>query len=568
MSKRPHGHLAAQLAFAGLAAIHGPQATAQSAPDAGRILQEQPKPSLVPQAQPKPAPAAPPVAVPDDTGPRIKVNAIRIQGAVLIPESELAAQVQPLVGRELSLGQLQAGALALVGHYAAKGYLARVYLPEQDIKDGTVVYRVVEGTRGALSVAGGGPRLDSNRVRAFVDARVAPGAPMNLTAFGEAMSILNEQPGVDVKADLSPGQRESAVDLAVIARESPPVRYSLAADNHGSRGTGEAQVNGGVTLNNPTGRFDAAGLLLNVAEGSAFVRGDYSLAVGDRGARMGVNASHLQYRIVQPAFRALGAKGHAQTLGLAASYPLARRFDFNLSLVGTLDHKRLVDETAAGETGRRIVNVANIGFSGFTALVGDALSGILSFGVKATVGDVDQRNAAALADDRLGRRVQGSFWKATYYLTLFKPLADDWALSGTVRGQTAQKNLDSSERFSLGGVGGIRAYPTAEGLGDEGWMVNVDLVRRIAETLSVSAFVDAGQTTVHHTVPAAGLVGPNRYRLHGAGFSVDWQPQRGTSISVTLAAPIGNNPGQDAMGHNSDGRKNNPRVWLSATTQF
>ena len=43
------------------------------------------------------------------------------------------------------------------------------------------------------------------------------------------------------------------------------------------------------------------------------------------------------------------------------------------------------------------------------------------------------------------------------------------------RGQWTNNNLDSSEKFSLGGPYGVRAYATAEAMGDRGWLGSVEL---------------------------------------------------------------------------------------------
>lgn len=549
-------------------AVESPPVLAQTAPDAGRLLQEQPKPALVPAPKFKPAPAAPPEAAPDETGPRIQVKAVRVKGSKLIAEAELVAQLRALVGQELSFGQLQAAALRLIGYYASEGYIARVFLPPQDIKDGVVEYQVVEGTRGKLSVVNQGTRISTERVRGFIEQRIVQGAPMSLAALGEALNILNEQPGADVKSALAPGEGESAIDVNVTAGDRPLLSYNLGANNHGSRGTGVYQVTGALSLNNPSGRFDAASLLVNVSEGSQFARGDYSLAVGNSGLRAGVYASYLDYRLVQKSFSALSAEGTAETFGLSMSYPLRRLTVLNLSLTGNLDHKRLTDRTVAGETGNRVVKVANVGLSGFTTLSEDALSGLLSFGANLTAGDSDQQNAAALAADQAGRRTQGSFMKLGYNLGYINALSDHWTLSASLRGQRAQKNLESSERFSLGGVSGVRAYPTSEGFGDEGWLTNVNFIYRVSEQLNASVFVDSGEITVNHTIPAGGTATPNRYTLSGAGLSLDWRVRSTATLGMVLAAPLGNNPARDAAGNNNDGRPNKPRLWVNFSAQF
>ena len=71
--------------------------------------------------------------------------------------------LRDLVGRELTVGQLQNAALVLIGYYAQKGYLARVFLPQQDIKDGVVEYQVIEAVRGSLKLENKGERVDAAR---------------------------------------------------------------------------------------------------------------------------------------------------------------------------------------------------------------------------------------------------------------------------------------------------------------------------------------------------------------------------------------------------------------------
>lgn len=541
---------------------------AQTAPDAGRLLQEQPKPPSVPAPRIKPPAVERPAEKPDESGPRIKVNAVRVIGAKLFPQAELEGQIAGLVGQELSFGQLQDAALKLIGYYVSRGYVARVFLPPQAAKDGVVEYQVIEGARGKLNIANKGARIETARVQAFIDSRLAPGAPMSVAALGESLSVLNEQPGANVQSALLPGANEGAIDINITASDKPLISYDIGANNHGSRGTGVHQVTGTLSLNNPSGRFDLASLLMNVAEGSVFARGDYSLALGNSGLRFGVNASRLDYRLVQQAFSPLSAKGTAETFGLNMSYPLRRMTLSNLSLTGSLDHKRLVDNTVAGETSNRIVKVVNLGLSGYTVLGGEVLSGVFSFGASLSAGDSDQRNATALATDQASRRTQGSFMKLSYNLGMINTLSEQLRLSTALRGQRTGENLESSERFSLGGVSGVRAYPSGEGFGDEGWVLNLNLSRRINEQLTVGALVDAGEVTVNHTIPAGGMATPNRYGLAGAGLSLDWKVRSLAALGFVLAAPLGNNPGRDGSGNNIDGRKNKPRLWASFSAQF
>lgn len=549
-------------------------ARAQTAPDAGQLLREQSRPAVVAPAQPAPL-SLPTTAEPvdaADAGPTVLVEGFRISGALLIPEAELAAQLQSAVGSELSLRQLQGTAAILTVYYVQKGYLARVILPPQDIKDGIVNIQVIEGKRGSLRIDSFGERLNVARVQRMIEARLAAGGAMDLDALGESLNILNEQPGVEVKSALVPGKGEAEIDLVVSAADKPLTNFVLGLNSYGSAGTGEAQATGKLTLNNPTGAFDAATLLITASEGSTFTWADYNRAIGDTGLRLGINASALRYHITQDDFSALDAEGTADTLALAASYPLARRNDLSLSLTASYDDKQLVDRTIAGESSDRHVSVGTFGLSGYQ--VGGLLgSGITSFGASLSFGDSEQRNATALATDRASREVQGSYSKLSYNLGHQQALAADWSFNTSLRGQFADKNLGSIERMSLGGPSGIRAYPVGEASGDDAWLLSLNLGYQYNDKLAATLFLDAGGVTLNRDTWTDWNAGnpslPNRYELAGLGIGMDWRFSPKLLLSASIAAPAGSNPGRDANDHNIDGSsRKSPRGWLNLTAQF
>lgn len=542
--------------------------SAQEVPDAGKILQQQPRPPAAPAAAP--AQVAPEVVVPEaDAGPKVLVKGFRIQGAVLVREAELTELLQPLVGRELSLRQIQAAASQLTAYYISKGYLARVIVPPQDIQDGIVILQVIEGKRGALDVQSTDAKLDRSRIQRFIDRRVQSGEVFDLKQLNTALSILNEQPGVGVSSSLKPGQEDGTIDLLVNASAKPIQSTNFGANNHGSLATGEYQASLGITANNPSGNFDALSVFFNFSNGSYLGRGDYSLAVGDSGLRLGVNGSFMDYRLVQTSFLALQGRGSAYTLGGTASYPLARDADFNLTLTASADAKWLIDYTVAGQTGDRLVGIGSLGLNGYTL----GKRSVFNFGTNLITGNSKQRNASALAADQASRQVEGSFAKLGYTLSHLYPLNANWSLNTSLRGQFANDNLDSSERMSLGGPTAIRAYPVGEASGDDAWLMNLNLARRVTDKMTGTLFLDAGGVKQNHTLWAGWNAGnpdlPNAYELAGAGVGVDWRIGSAALLSANIAAPLGNNPGRDANNLNSDGSAtNHARGWLSLTAQF
>ena len=66
-------------------------------------------------------------------------------------------------------------------------------------------------------------------------------------------------------------------------------------------------------------------------------------------------------------------------------------------------------------------------------------------------------------------------------------------------GQLANKNLDGSEEIVLGGINGVRAYPTSFGAGDEGYVANLEFrYHTDIPGLTLSTYLDTGHVMVTH----------------------------------------------------------------------
>lgn len=549
--------------------INVSQLQAAELPDAGRLLREQPKtlPAL---------PGSPQLPITPETKDQetksndatVLVKSFRIEGAKLIPASELESQISFAVGKELSLSQLRGVADSLVVYYAKKGYLAQASLPPQEVEDGIVVIKITEGKRGSVIINNDGKRVKSERVQGFIDYRLAQGEAMNLDRLGEAVILLNEQPGTKVRASLKSGSEVGDTDLVVTATDKPLATFNYGLSNKGSRGTGEGQAIASVSLNNPLGLFDLANLLLVKSEGSTFGLGEYSLAVGNSGLRAGVNFSRLNYDITQSSLRALDAHGSATTFGLKAQYPLYRLSNYSLDLVGNLDTKHFVDDTVAGETSNRRVNTSTLGIGGSHQ---DAFGGggVTGFGVSWVHGHTNEDNQAAVAADKASRNALGSYDKLVYNLDRQQKLSEDWIFSTKLNGQIAFDNIESSGRFFLGGADNLRAYPTGEAGADEGWLLSLNLIHPFTSKLQGTVFIDTGRVHVNKYNRAGLNAGQNnRYTLTGVGVAVDWKILENLAFNATIAAPIGNNSGRDANGNDTDGRNENLRGWFSLVGQF
>lgn len=154
---------------------------------------------------------------------------------------------------------------------------------------------------------------------------------------------------------------------------------------------------------------------------------------------------------------------------------------------------------------------------------------------------------------------RGSFDKFNLELVRLQTIGSAWSLMGRLSLQAAGKNLDSSEKFSLGGATGVRAYPTGEANGDAGALAQIDL-RYNAGAYAPYVFFDGG-TIKTNSKPAAGATN-NERTLSGGGFGLRCQRGNWNADTVRAWRNTGGVPQSDRSADAS------PRLWVTAGYRF
>jgi hemolysin activation/secretion protein len=499
-------------------------AYAQQPPPAGAQLQQIP-PVAVPQ-RPAPdirieQPGAPTDAVAE--GARIRVNALRVTGATLFEEAELVAAAGFTPGTDLTLPELRNLAAGITRFYNRRGYvLAQAYLPAQDVLQGTVTIAVIEGRYGAIGVRNESGVSDD--VARRITAGLNSGDPVAIAPLERRLLLLSDLPGVVVHSTLSPGAQVGTSDLTVDLARAPRLYGSLEADNAGNRYTGAYRFGGSINYANATGFGDLLSLrLLASTEGLAYGRAAWQAPLGE--ATVGVAYTHMQYSLGRE-FEALDATGTADIFSAFASYPLIRSRAANLYALASFDAKYLTDEIGlVSQVSDKQVRAVTVG------LQGDSRDAFGGGGWNAgslfwTTGDLDIEDPLERAADGATARSQGGFNKLQYAVSRLQTVSGPLSVYGSLRGQMATDNLDSSEKMELGGAYAVRAYPEGEAYGDEGYVATIEArlmldpwTRTLPGQFQLIGFVDAGEVDFAHD---PWFAGPNHARRSGVGFGLNW----------------------------------------------
>lgn len=544
-------------------------AFAQTVPDAGSLLQQIEKGRLAPTpSKPGPLLAPPPQPMKELSGMSVTVSRFQFAGNTLLTQAQLAPAVASFVNRPLSFNDLQNAAAAVAETYRKAGWIVRVYLPLQEIKDGVVTLQVVEAVFGQVRMEGTAPtRVPFDRLVPMVGAAQSHGAALKAQAMDRALLLLDDMPGISTAGSLAPGEQANEVDLVLKVEDEKLINGQVGIDNASARSTGSARLTADVYINSPLRLGDQAVVNLMHTEGSDYARLAYTVPLGAAGWRVGANASHLRYRLVDDALAALDASGTSTTSGVEATYPLIRARLKNLYLALNYDNKRFDNRAAATTITNYKIDTFTVGLNG-NVLDQYGGGGSNSASLALVHGKVDLDGSPNARADALTTRTGGSFTKLRYAASRQQVLTEALALYAAFSGQTAGKNLDSAEKFYLGGAYGVRAYPSNEGGGSEGQLFNLELRARLPNNVNVTGFYDWGHVKVNHDNAFPGAPALGSYSLKGAGLSVAWLASFGLNLKATWARRIGDNPNPTLTGTDQDGSFRKNRFWLQASMPF
>lgn len=549
-------------------------ANAAHAQDAGSLLRDAERERLTPTPanpvliEPARLPA------PETAGPKFRVEKFYLEGNTRFSDAALQTVLAPWSGSELSFAELQQAADAITEHYRRAGYLIRAYLPEQDLKNGSVKIIIIEAVMGQVQIEDGGKalRLSKDRLRDTLGARQKQGDAFNLEHLQRGINLVNDMPGASATIVLSPSATPGATDVIMKLMDKPMYSGSVQLDNNGSRSTGDNKLSGNLAIDNPANIGDQIQLAGAFTAGSDYLRLGYMLPVGNDGLRIGAHSSYLQYQLGKELIP-LNATGRATTLGLDARYPILRGSTDNLSLTGTFDTRSYLNNANALVTSDKTVNVATVGLSG-DRLDGFGGGGFTFVGAFVSSGRLDlSGNAADLAADQVAAQKNGNFTKLAWNAGRLQKLGAATNLWFSASGQFAGKNLDSSESFSLGGPAGVRAYPNMEGTGDDGWLMTAEVRQTLNHKLMLAGFYDHGHVVQHKNNWAgwnAGNLGqPAAYDLKGLGAALTWTEAGNYTAKLVISHRLGSNPlPVAATGNDGDSTKVLNRIWANLVKYF
>lgn len=501
-------------------------------------------------------------------GPKLTVTQFILIGNTIYPSAAIAKVTERFLNRSIDFSELELAAVAVADFYRASGYVVKTSLPPQDIKNGVVTIEIIEANFGRVRVDGVASKLvETKSILDTIYAVQKPGEKLNSNSIDRALALVSDLAGVQIQGRLSEGGLNGQTDLVVTLQDAPRLRVDVSADNSGARSTGKNRIAANLMVNSPLGMGDQFSINTLGTEGSQYIRLAQAVPVGYSGLRVGANTSHLNYKLISQDYSALQAKGTADAYGFDAVYPFVRTRQSNLNGLIAVDRKHYVNQTNSTIASDYESRLLHLGINGSFA---DAYlgGGRTSMGLTATKGSLDLSKSATQSADATTTQTAGTFNKLKYAFARDQEIGRGVSIYASLNGQSANKNLDSSEKFYLGGMYGVRAYPTSEGGGSQGQLANLELRGRLGASSTVTGFYDYGRVTVNTNNSYTGAPPLNKYALKGYGIAYGYIASPDISLKVTVARRIGNNPNPTTSGNDQDGTLVKTRLWLNANVAF
>jgi len=506
----------------------------------------------------------------EDAQALITLKNIHFQGVTILGDMELKGLVERYLNVPMSYEQMLDIGMTVETYYRQNNYLARVILPPQDLTDGVLMVDVIESVFSKVEVEQELADLPNTQahVEAIILAQQPTGEPLNTKSLDRALALANDLPGMNVQGSLRQGSDAGETELLLKLYQGRTRQAELSLDNGGSRATGVQRLMASMTWFNPNDIADLLSLVAVHTQGSDYARLAYSIPVGVDGWRMGLNASAMSYEVVVGEQGMVGAVGHAVTKGLEWLYPLIRHDNSSATISLTADAKTFQNTSAQGllmSDYEAKVLAAQV--SGFYRDLNPG-GGTGTYALQLSHGHINLDGSLSQQTDSTTVQTAGMFDKLRVNGTWQQSLSTQTSAFVSYTGQLADRNLDSSEKMQLGGMNGVRAYPTGEGSGSDAQLVQLELRHSLESGVNLTGFYDWGQIWLQHDPSYPGGPQHNRNTYKGFGASVAFTNDDGVNFKATWARRQGSNPNPTQTGNDQDGTRDRNRYWLQVTLPF
>ena len=256
-----------------------------------------------------------------------------------------------VLGDEYSSEELEQVRHALTAHYVDHAYInSGVILPNQVMKNGLLMFQIVEGELARIVITGNERLRDGYLIPRI---RGTATVPLNVNRLRQRIQILQKNQNVRrINAELKPGASPGESNLEARVIENNPLSLGLQFSNAGTPSTGAEKIDLLVGHKNLLGYSDALfiqyGILEKGFDDAEFAEFDnfsasYAIPVTLFDTTLKFEYLRSDSSIIEEPFSLLEITSDSQSYGLSLQQPLYRTLNHDLTV--TLKGERRESES-------------------------------------------------------------------------------------------------------------------------------------------------------------------------------------------------------------------------------
>jgi len=417
----------------------------------------------LPQIEPKPPPEAsvtapaplPQKSLPLSSAPIFVLRAIKVEGNTALDDPAIQEVIAPYMGKSVSIADLEELRRQLTLLYINRGYInSGVTIPDQNVENGVVAFRAVEGRVTEIDVSGA-KDFDPEYFRARLEWGLA--IPFNVADMEREQQILLQDPllrrlNIELLPGLVPGEARAHADV----QEASPYSAAIQIANNQSPTVGETrgQLQGSVA--NILGFGDILSAQYGRSQGIDDGAIAYSLPIASDDTRINLRYDINGTVVVAPTLSPLHITSNYDSVAVGVSRPFYRTAEQNLTLGLNLERR-------AAQT-----FLLNQPFS-FTTGSANGKTNVTALRLYQDYLDRDAEHAFALRSTvsiglpTLGATVTsvpptGKFLSWLGQAQYVRRVYQDWEAVVRADLQLSNRPLFPIEQFALGGIDTVRGY--------------------------------------------------------------------------------------------------------------
>ena len=455
--------------------------------------------------------ATPAVAVPvEEAVLHFEIRQYTLDGATLLSKQDIATALAPFIGKNKDFSDVERALETIEALYAKKGYSAvHITLPEQELEQGDVHFRVIESHLGKVTVK-------NNKLIKYVsDKNVLNALPTvregNIPIpkqIARELRLANENPARQLNVVLKAGEKDDLVDAEVLVADSKPGAWGVTLDNTGTNETGLTRLDLSYRYANLFDKDQVASIQTQISpqhmDRVRVFSGSYKIPLYSKGDSVEFSAAYSNVNSLVGGLT--NFQGGGEIVSARYNHSLDKIGQFDPKLSYGLDYRdfKTVEQTTPPVTvmyNEIIVTPISLTLSAQGKLgaaevnLNGSVAQNLPWMGKGRSADFAQYDLINLSDPTPGYRLirlGGSY---------VQPFSGDWQFRSVLNAQWSNNVLVQGEQIRLGGMDSVRGFTEGSEGGDRGVKVNEEIYTPALAKWHLNTraliFYDAGQASTN-----------------------------------------------------------------------